>query len=64
MRFDYNSPAHMHYPAVTDWHVYDERERISIPVLVRRANELQREVKELRQQIEAQQEGSHEPISD
>ena len=52
MRFDYNNPPHIYYPAVTDWHVYDEGERISVATLVRRANELQRELNKLRQTAE------------
>ena len=63
MRFDYNNPPHMHYPAVTDWHVYDEGERISVATLVRRANELQREIKSLKKQLEPQEEESHATVS-
>ncbi|MEM7118171.1 MAG: hypothetical protein AAF614_37420 [Chloroflexota bacterium] len=52
LRFTCSNPPHMHYPAVIDWHVHEYGERISISSLVRRANELQRELNALKQTAE------------
>ena len=50
-RFSYNDPPHWANPALIDWHVYDDGERISISRLVREANQLQREVEALKAAI-------------
>lgn len=38
-RFSYSNSPHFTYPAVTDWHVFDDGERISISELVETANQ-------------------------
>ena len=54
-RFSYNDPPHWANPALIDWHVYDDGERISVSRLVREANRLQREVEELKTAVSHQQ---------
>lgn len=51
-RFSCSNPPHLTYPAVIDWHVYDDGERISVNTLVREANRLQHELQQLRQRTE------------
>lgn len=53
-RFSYNDPPHWANPALNDWHVYDDGERISVSRLVREANRLQREVERLKTAVSTQ----------
>lgn len=50
-RFTVSAPPHMMHPGLTDWHLYDDGERISPDRLANEANKLQRKVNELQEQV-------------
>ena len=51
-RFSYNDPPHWANAAITDWHVYDDGERISVSQLVEKANQQEQHIKDLLAEIQ------------
>ena len=53
-RFSYDDPQHWANPALIDWQVFEDAQRISVAQLVQKANKLQKQVKELQNQYQAE----------
>lgn len=51
-RFTYSNPPHPYYPAIADWTVYDDGERIAISQLVETANQQEAHIADLLTEIQ------------
>lgn len=51
-RFSYSNPPNISYPAVTDWHIFDDGERIPITELVDTANQQEAHIASLLAEIQ------------